>query len=295
MRVGIIGLGLIGLSLAKALRAAGDVHLIGHDVDPQVRGSASVVSTFDAVSDDLAGLGAADIVVLCVPVGASGAVVRALAPHLRPGHILTDVGSVKRAVIDAVLPHLPAGVRFVPGHPIAGTEKSGPDAAFAELFVGRRMIFTPVSDCAHCGDADALAQVTHLWQRCGAATETMDPDRHDVVFALVSHLPHLIAYSIVGTAYELEQIGRSEVIRYAASGFRDFTRLAASDPTMWRDICLHNRAAILEMLAVFSENLTALQKQIRNGEGEALFARFALGQQVRRDLIGDGALDARPI
>ena len=284
MKVGIIGLGLIGMSLAKALRAGGDDEVHGFDVDPQVRTEASGAQVLQVADDVLHVASVAKVLVLCVPVGASGALMQQLAPALRPGCIVTDVGSVKRRVIDAVRPHLPAGVHFVPGHPIAGAEKSGPGAAFAELFQGRRVIFTPEADT----DPQALQQVAQLWQRCGAVTETMDPDRHDTVFALVSHLPHLIAYCIVGTAYDLEQVGRSEVIRYAASGFRDFTRLAASDPTMWRDICLNNAPAILNMLGRFTEDLLSLQRQIRDGDAPALFARFASGRDVRQRIIEAG-------
>ncbi|EBU7498277.1 prephenate/arogenate dehydrogenase family protein, partial [Salmonella enterica subsp. enterica serovar Typhi] len=207
-----------------------------------------------------------------------------IAPALKPGAIVTDVGSTKRSVIAQMQPHIPEGVHFIPGHPLAGTEKSGPDAGFAELFRNRWCIFTPLSNT----DPAALEKLSEFWRRCGSNIDTMDPDHHDMVLAIVSHLPHIIAYNIVGTADDLQNVSKSEVIKYAASGFRDFTRLAASDPTMWRDVCLHNRDAILEMLARFSEDLASLQRAIRWGDGDKLFDLFTHTRGVRRSIIDAG-------
>ena len=214
----------------------------------------------------------------------SGAVAAEIAPVLKPGAIVTDVGSTKRSVIAQMEPHIPAGVHFIPGHPLAGTEKSGPDSGFAELFENRWCIFTPLPDT----DPAALERLSEFWRRCGSNIDTMDPEHHDMVLAIVSHLPHIIAYNIVGTADDLETVTKSEVIKYSASGFRDFTRLAASDPTMWRDVCLHNKDAILEMLARFSEDLASLQRAIRWGDGDKLFDMFTHTRAVRRSIIEAG-------
>jgi cyclohexadieny/prephenate dehydrogenase len=219
-----------------------------------------------------------------VPVGACGDVAASIGPALRPGSILTDVGSTKTSVIRDMAPHVPAGVEFVPGHPIAGTEHSGPDAGFASLFEGRWCILTPLPGT----DGAAVSRLAAFWQACGSRVDVMDAEHHDMVLAIVSHLPHIIAYNIVGTADDLETVTKSEVIKYSASGFRDFTRLAASDPTMWRDVCLANRDAILEMLARFSEDLSALQRAIRWGDGEALFRLFTRTRAIRRSIIEAG-------
>ncbi|WP_048645094.1 prephenate/arogenate dehydrogenase family protein [Nitratireductor soli] len=285
-KVALIGIGLIGSSLAHAIRRAG----LARSVTVSTRSEATLEraralglgddyerQAADAVRD-------ADLVIVSVPVGASGAVAEAIAPALKPGAIVTDVGSTKGSVIAQMRPHLPENVRFIPGHPIAGTENSGPDAGFAELFDGRWCILTPLGDT----DAEALARLTAFWERCGAMVETMDPEHHDMVLAIVSHLPHIIAYNIVGTADDLEAVTKSEVIKYSASGFRDFTRLAASDPTMWRDVCLHNSEAILEMLARFSEDLSALQRAIRWGDGDKLFEMFTRTRAIRRSIIEAG-------
>jgi cyclohexadieny/prephenate dehydrogenase len=219
-----------------------------------------------------------------VPVGASESVAIAIRDHLKPGAIVTDVGSTKASVIAQMAPHMPAGVHFIPGHPLAGTEKSGPDAGFAELFANRWCILTPLEGT----DPDALTKLSEFWRACGSNIDTMDPQHHDMVLAIVSHLPHIIAYNIVGTADDLEAVTKSEVIKYSASGFRDFTRLAASDPTMWRDVCLHNKDAILEMLARFSEDLASLQRAVRWGDGDKLFDLFTRTRAVRRSIIDAG-------
>jgi cyclohexadieny/prephenate dehydrogenase len=232
----------------------------------------------------------ADLVIVSVPVGASGAVAKEIAGSLAPGAIVTDVGSTKASVIAQMQPHMPDRVHFIPGHPIAGTEQSGPDAGFPELFTGRWCVLTPLPDT----DSQALEKLTRFWQACGSTVDRMDPNHHDMVLAIVSHLPHLIAYNIVGTAEHLEAVSKTEVIKYSASGFRDFTRLAASDPTMWRDVCLHNREAILEMLGRFTEDLQALQRAIRFGEGEALFELFTRTRAVRQGIIEAGQETAAP-
>ncbi len=226
----------------------------------------------------------ADLVIVSVPVGASGAIAERIAPNLKPGAILTDVGSTKASVIAQMTPFVPENVHFIPGHPIAGTEKSGPDAGFAGLFKGRWCILTPGEDA----DPAAVERLTRFWQALGSRVDTMAADHHDKVLAIVSHLPHIIAYNIVGTADDLEAVTESEVIQYSASGFRDFTRLAASDPTMWRDVCLHNRDAILEMLARFSEDLAYLQRAIRWGEGDKLFELFSRTRDIRRSIVEAG-------
>jgi cyclohexadieny/prephenate dehydrogenase len=226
----------------------------------------------------------ADLVVVAVPIGANAACAAAFGPHLKAGAIVTDVGSVKQAAVRDIGPHLPSGVSFVPGHPIAGTEHSGPDAGFAELFEGRWCILTPPPATA---DA-ALAKVRALWEAIGSQVDVMDPSHHDKVLAITSHLPHLIAYTIVGTADDLEGDIKQEVIKYSASGFRDFTRIAASDPTMWRDVFLNNREAVLEIVQRFTEDLTALQRAIRWGEADTLFDLFTRTRAIRRGIIDQG-------
>ncbi|MGN6468527.1 MAG: prephenate/arogenate dehydrogenase family protein, partial [Rhizobiaceae bacterium] len=235
-------------------------------------------------TDPAVAVAGADLVIVSVPVGASGDVAEAIAPALKPGAIVTDVGSTKGSVIAQMRPKLPADVHFIPGHPLAGTEKSGPDSGFAELFENRWCVFTPLPGT----DPDALEKLSEFWRRCGSNVDTMDPEHHDMVLAIVSHLPHIIAYNIVGTADDLQTVTKSEVIKYSASGFRDFTRLAASDPTMWRDVCLHNKDAILEMLARFSEDLASLQRAIRWGDGEKLFDLFTRTRAIRRSIIEAG-------
>jgi len=285
-KVALVGIGLIGSSIARVIRRenlAKNIAISTRRIETLARarelnlGDAYFKNAVDAVAD-------ADLVIISVPVGASGSVAAEIAGALKPGAIVTDVGSTKQSVIQQMEPVIPDTVHFIPGHPIAGTEHSGPDAGFAELFEGRWCILTPLPGT----DAEALARLTAFWERCGSRVDTMDPQHHDMVLAIVSHLPHLIAYNIVGTADDLETVTKSEVIKYSASGFRDFTRLAASDPTMWRDVCLHNRDAILEMLARFSEDLSALQRAIRWGDGEKLFDLFTRTRAIRRSIIEAG-------
>ncbi|KQT35050.1 cyclohexadienyl dehydrogenase [Sphingomonas sp. Leaf412] len=288
-RVTIIGLGLIGSSLARAVRdAMPTVRLTGHDADPGVRDTVRALGLMDDVADTPgAAVIDADLVVLCVPVGAMGAVASDLASDLPADCIVSDVGSSKASVAAALRAALPTAT-IVPAHPVAGTEKSGPGAGFATLFRGRWCIVTPLAD----GDAVAATRVADFWRRLGAEVETMDPDHHDLVLAITSHLPHLIAYTIVGTADDLEQVTQSEVIKFSAGGFRDFTRIAASDPTMWRDVFLSNRDAVLEMLGRFSEDLSQLQRAIRYGDGDALFDRFTRTRAIRRSIVDQGQDDA---
>jgi cyclohexadieny/prephenate dehydrogenase len=285
-KIALVGIGLIGSSLAHVVRReklAGHVAVSTRSASTLKRaeelglGDSYWADAADAVRD-------ADLVVVSVPVGASGDVAKEIAPALKSGAILTDVGSTKASVIEQMQPHVPSGVYFIPGHPLAGTEKSGPDAGFADLFENRWCIFTPLPDT----DPVALETLSEFWRRCGANIDTMDPQHHDMTLAIVSHLPHIIAYNIVGTADDLQSVTKSEVIKYSASGFRDFTRLAASDPTMWRDVCLHNKDAILEMLARFSEDLSSLQRAIRWGDGDKLFDLFTRTRAVRRSIIEAG-------
>ncbi|MER9056217.1 prephenate/arogenate dehydrogenase family protein [Mesorhizobium sp. M0213] len=285
-KIALVGIGLIGSSLARVIRReglAGQVAISTRSEATLAR--ASLLALGDTYTTDAKeAVRDADLVVVSVPVGSSGTVAAEIAPALRKGAILTDVGSTKASVIAQMQPHVPDGVHFIPGHPLAGTEKSGPDAGFAELFENRWCIFTPLPGT----DADALEKLSEFWRRCGSNIDTMDPQHHDMTLAIVSHLPHIIAYNIVGTADDLESVTKSEVIKYSASGFRDFTRLAASDPTMWRDVCLHNKDAILEMLARFSEDLSSLQRAIRWGDGEKLFDLFTRTRAVRRSIIEAG-------
>lgn len=282
-RVCIIGIGLIGSSLARALRLhelAGEI--VCADCNPEHRAKALELGLVDAAFEQAAdAVKDADLTVICVPIGAYAAVAAAIAPALKPGSIVTDAGSVKEAVIRDVTPHLPSSVHFIPGHPIAGTEHSGPDSGFAALFDGRWAILTPLPDT----DAAALAKIRTLWESIGSKVEIMEPAHHDRVLAITSHLPHLIAYTIVGTAADLETDTQSEVIKFSAGGFRDFTRIAASDPTMWRDIFLNNREAVLEIAQRLTEDLTALQKAIRRGDGDTLFDLFTRTQAIRRGVI----------
>lgn len=285
-RIALIGIGLIGSSIARDVKKLGlakDVVISTRSLDTLRRaeelelGTAYVASAAEAVKD-------ADLVIVSVPVGASEAVAQQIAPNLKAGAIVTDVGSTKASVIAQMAPHMPDGVHFIPGHPLAGTEKSGPDAGFAGLFKGRWCIFTPLEGT----DPQALSRLRGFWEALGSRCDEMDPQHHDKVLAIVSHLPHIIAYNIVGTADDLETVTESEVIKYSASGFRDFTRLAASDPTMWRDVCLHNKDAILEMLARFSEDLAYLQRAIRWGEGDKLFELFSRTRTIRRSIVQAG-------
>lgn len=290
-RVSIIGLGLIGSSIARAIKQhMPSVRVTGHDADPQVRETAVHLQLCDDIADT-AGTAVidADLVVLCVPVGAMGEAAAELVDDLPADAILSDVGSCKESVIEAVRAALPRAA-FVPAHPVAGTENSGPEAGFASLFHNRWCIVTPPEDAAPL----AVERVSEFWRRLGAQIEVMEPAHHDRVLAVTSHLPHLIAYTIVGTASDLEEVTASEVIKYSAGGFRDFTRIAASDPTMWRDVFLANREAVLDMLQRFTEDLTSLQRAIRWGKGEELFDLFSRTRAVRRSIIDQGQDDARP-
>lgn len=285
-KIALVGIGLIGSSLARVARRENLARHIA--ISTRSRATlerAEELDLGDSYSlDPKEAVQGADLVIVSVPVGASGAVAEEIAPALKKGAILTDVGSTKASVIAQMQPFVPEGVHFIPGHPLAGTEKSGPDAGFADLFRNRWCIFTPLPDT----DPDALEKLSEFWRRCGSNIDTMDPQHHDMTLAIVSHLPHIIAYNIVGTADDLESVTKTEVIKYSASGFRDFTRLAASDPTMWRDVCLHNRDAILEMLARFSEDLASLQRAIRWGDGEKLFDLFTRTRAIRRSIIEAG-------
>jgi len=285
-RVALIGIGLIGSSISHAMRRrnlAGTI--VGSAKTEKTREIALrlglVAEVFEDPADAVKG---ADLVILCVPVGAYGEIARRIAPNLAPGCILTDVGSVKAAVIRDVSPHVPPGVHFIPGHPIAGTEHSGPEAGFAELFDNRWCILTPVNGT----DKEAVARLRRLWEEMGSNVEIMTAEHHDLVLAITSHVPHLIAYNIVNTAAHLERVTDSEVIKFSAGGFRDFTRIAASDPTMWRDVFLNNKEAVLEMLGRFTEDLTALQRAIRYGEGDTLFRLFSDARAIRRSIIEAG-------
>ena len=290
-RVAIIGLGLIGGSVGLATQQMlPHVITTGWDASEEVRRRAAARGLVGAVCETAAeAVREADLVILCVPVGAMGAAAAAIADALPEGAIVSDVGSSKRSVGEAIAKALP-GATVIPAHPVAGTEKSGPDAGFPELFRHRWCIVTPP-----VGAPDAaVADVSAFWEGLGAKVEIMDPAHHDVVLAVTSHIPHLIAYTIVGTASDLEDVTRGEVIKYSAGGFRDFTRIAASDPTMWRDVFLTNRDAVLEVLGRFTEDLTALQRAIRNGDGDTLFDLFERTRTIRRSIIEEGQDDARP-
>jgi cyclohexadieny/prephenate dehydrogenase len=284
-RVAIIGMGLIGSSLARAIREAmPTVQLSVSDTSADVRARVAELGLADDVADNAgAAVVDADLVILCVPVGAMAAVAAEIAPELSPDTVVSDVGSVKESVAKVLGAALP-GVHVIPAHPVAGTEKSGPDAGFASLFKGRWCIITPPPRA----DATMVERLSHFWQRLGSKVDLMDAAHHDRVLAVTSHLPHLIAYSIVGTASDLEEVTKSEVIKYSAGGFRDFTRIAASDPVMWRDVFLNNREAVLELLGRFTEDLVALQRAIRWGEGDTLEALFTRTRAIRRSIISEG-------
>ncbi|MBO9714236.1 prephenate/arogenate dehydrogenase family protein [Sphingomonas sp.] len=290
-RVTVIGLGLIGSSIARAVRQhMPGVRVVGYDADPEVRDIALRIDLCDDVADSAgAAVTDADFVILCVPVGAMGEAAASFAEDLPPDAVVSDVGSCKESVVQALAEALP-GATVIPAHPVAGTENSGPEAGFASLFHHRWCIVTPPEGASEL----AVARVMEFWKALGAEVETMEPAHHDRVLAITSHLPHLIAYTIVGTASDLEEVTRSEVIKYSAGGFRDFTRIAASDPTMWRDVFLSNREAVLDMLQRFSEDLTALQRAIRWGKGDELFELFSRTRMIRRGIIEQGQDDSRP-
>ena len=288
--IALIGLGLLGSSLAHAIKAhLPDARVTGYDASPEVRARATELGLAKIVDDPAEAVLGAGLVILCVPVGAMADAAAALAHGLSPEAIISDVGSSKQSVAKALAAALP-GHTLIPAHPVAGTERSGPEAGFASLFHNRWCILTPPADA----DPAQVARLTAFWAALGANVETMDPAHHDLVLAITSHLPHLIAYTIVGTASDLEEVTRSEVIKYSAGGFRDFTRIAASDPTMWRDVFLTNKDAVLEMLQRFTEDLTALQRAIRWDDGDALFELFSKTRTIRRSIIAEGQDDARP-
>ncbi len=274
---------MIGSSLARAIKKHKLCEkLIAADASDDVCQKVASLNLADAVTDDhTEAVVGSDLVILCVPIGAMKAVAQAIGPALAPKAIVTDVGSVKKAAIEAVTPYMPDSVDFVPGHPIAGTEHSGPESGFAELFEERWCILAPASSTS----IKAVERVTELWEACGAKIEIMDPEHHDLVLGITSHLPHLIAYTIVGTATELEDDLQSEVIKFSASGFRGFTRIAASDPVMWRDVFLNNKDAVLEILQRFTEDLTAMQKAIRREDGQHLFDTFSKTRNIRRKIM----------
>lgn len=282
-RVCLIGIGLIGSSLARIMRRDGSAgHIVACARRAETLDTVMRLGLADTVTTDLVeAVTGADLVIICTPVGAYEAIGRTIGPALSPGCIVTDVGSVKQAVIDAIGPHLPDNVHLVPGHPIAGTEHSGPEAGFETLFEGRWTLLTPPAGT----DPAAVEKIADLWRSAGSRIDIMDPLHHDQVLAITSHIPHLIAYTIVGTATDLEDHLKSEVIKYSASGFRDFTRIAASDPVMWRDVFLNNRDAVLEMLGRFSEDLTQLQRAIRVGDGDAMENLFTRTREIRRGVV----------
>lgn len=285
-RLALIGVGLIGSSIARAARAQNAVSsIVATARSPQTRRRVAELGLADqVVESNAAVVEGADLVILCIPVGAYGAVAKEIAPHLSSGATVSDVGSVKGSVVRELAPYLPKTVHFVPAHPVAGTEYSGPDAGFAELFVNRWCILTPPAGT----DAKATEKLAAFWRLLGANVEIMTADHHDLVLAITSHLPHLIAYTIVGTADELQTVTRSEVLKFSAGGFRDFTRIAASDPTMWRDVFLANKDAVLEMLGRFNEDVSLLTKAIRKGDGDALFEQFTRTRAIRKGIVDIG-------
>jgi cyclohexadieny/prephenate dehydrogenase len=285
-RLALIGSGLIGSSIARAARVQGAVRAITATARSAAtrRRVAELGLADDVVDTNAAAVEGADLVIVCIPVGACGAVAAEIAPHLAPGAIVSDVGSVKGAILRDMSPHIPSGVHFVPAHPVAGTENSGPDAGFAGLFVNRWCILTPPPGA----DQAAVDRLAAFWRLLGANVESMSAEHHDLVLGITSHLPHLIAYTIVGTADELGQVTRSEVLQFSAGGFRDFTRIAASDPTMWRDVFLANKDAVLEMLGRFNEDLATLTRAIRRGDGDTLFEQFSRTRAIRRGIVEIG-------
>ncbi len=285
-RVAFIGIGLIGSSIARVMRRdglAGSIIACARS-DKTLNTALELGIADEGTKDPAVAATGADLVMICTPVSTYGAIAAAISPSLKPGAIVTDVGSVKASAIKAVLPHLPKGVHFVPGHPIAGTENSGPESGFDTLFEGRWFLITPPPGT----DQGAIDKVAELWTRAGSNIDYLEPEHHDQVLAITSHLPHLIAYTIVGTATDLEDHIKSEVVKYSASGFRDFTRIAASDPVMWRDIFLENRDAVLEMLGRLSEDLAGLQRAIRVGDGDTLEALFRRTREIRRGVVDAG-------
>ena len=291
-RLALVGFVLIGSSIARAARRLNLADaIVAVDADAAVLARVRALGLADeATSDPARAAGGADHVILCVPIGAYEAVTKAMRAALEPGAIVSDVGSVKGAVVAQVQPHLPPGVHFVPAHPVAGTEHSGPDSGFATLFHNRWCILTPPDGT----DEQAVGKVREFWAAMGSNVEVMTAQHHDLVLAITSHVPHLIAYNIVGTAADLEAVTQGEVIKFSAGGFRDFTRIAASDPTMWRDVFLNNKEAVLEMLGRFNEDLASLQRAIRWGDGEALHGLFTRTRAIRRGIISVGQETPEP-
>ena len=291
-KIAMLGMGLIGSSICLGVKERNLAKkIVGHAKSAETRATALeiglVSEAFENPADAVKG---ADLVILCTPVGAYKALAEAIGPHMKVGAILTDVGSVKGTVVRDCAPFVPDGVHFIPGHPIAGTEQSGPRSGFASLFHNRWCILTPLP----AADAGAVEKLTKFWEALGSNVDVMTPDHHDLVLAITSHLPHLIAYNTVATAADLETVTNTEVIKYSASGFRDFTRIAASDPTMWRDVFLNNKDAVLEMLGRFTEELAVLQRAVRWGDGETLFNLFTRAREVRRGIIAAGQDTAAP-
>jgi cyclohexadieny/prephenate dehydrogenase len=292
MKLAVIGLGLIGMSIVRAYAALGEEAQL-YDLDPAVRDRVRTFRIGTVFNDAAAAAEGADLVILCTPPAAMAKAAQALAPGLKAGAILSDVGSVKQAVITAVAPHVPESVFFVPAHPVAGTERSGPDAGFATLFQDRWLLITPLDD-PRPDYPHAVDRLARFWESLGAMVETMAPDRHDLVLAVTSHLPHLIAFNIVAMAEDYEKVTESEAVKFSAGGFRDFTRIAASDPTMWRDVFLNNKDALLEILGRFTEDLFALQRAIRWGDGEKIYETIARARRMRREVIEAGQDSAAP-
>lgn len=290
-QITIIGFGLIGSSIARVIRRDNlAARIVCGDMSDMVCAKTIELGIADHATTDLAqAVTGSDLVILAIPVGACGPVAQTIASSLMQGCVITDVGSVKQSVIAGVTPHLPVYVQFVPAHPIAGTEHSGPESGFAELFQGRWAIITPLPETP----LNAIEKITKLWEACGSNIEFMEPRRHDLVLAITSHLPHLIAYTIVGTAADLEDHLMADVIKFSASGFRDFTRIAASDPVMWRDIFVNNQDAVLEIIQRFNEDLTGLQRAIRWGDGQTLQDMFARTRAIRRQVIDAKQADYR--
>ncbi len=289
--VALIGLGLISASIALALRRKNkSIKITGTSRSAETRKKAIELGICEVKDNSIDAIRGADLIILCVPVGAMASVVQEFASFLKPGVTLTDVGSVKGEVIASIIPLLPEGIVFIPGHPLAGTENSGPESGFATLFDNRWCILTPQKGCSK----DLVNKLRFFWEQLGARVDQMDPEHHDLVLAVTSHVPHLIAYTMVGVADDLANITKSEVINYSAAGFRDFTRIAASDPTMWRDVFLNNKEASLEILGRFNEELTALQRAVRRGDGDFLFDYFTRTRQVRRKILEAGQDTSEP-
>ncbi|MCA8868217.1 MAG: prephenate/arogenate dehydrogenase family protein [Rhodobacteraceae bacterium] len=285
-KVALIGLGLIASSMALGMRKHGLAsRIVGHARSAETRATALELGLVEQVFDTAAeAVKDADLVVFCVPIGVMADLAAEVAPHLKPGATISDVGSVKKAVVDAISPHVPLGVHFIPAHPLAGTEHSGPRSGFAGLFKNRWCLLTPLPDT----EPEALTRLKAFWTALGANVDEMDPEHHDLVLAVTSHAPHLIAYTMVGVADDLKRVTEGEVINYSAAGFRDFTRIAASDPTMWRDVFLNNKEATLEILGRFTEELFDLQRAIRRGNGQQLFDYFTRTRAIRRGIIEAG-------